>query len=134
MSDTVFWFRFAPDKFGNATRHLSATELGHHIRLITLAWGRTTCSVPANPEWICRRLGTSADEYLNEVEPVLNDLWELSGEDWRNAWLEKERERALERSENGRNAANARHSRKHSSSGAKCETDLADDSELEVPF
>jgi uncharacterized protein YdaU (DUF1376 family) len=111
MTDPIPYWRFFVGGFAAETQHLSAAQLGHHVRLLMLAWRRASCSIPNEAEWISRRLGVGPDDYSREVVPVLSDLWESDGDDLTNADLRSERLHVEERSEKARKAANARYRR-----------------------
>jgi uncharacterized protein YdaU (DUF1376 family) len=91
------------------TAHLTAAQLGTHLRLLMLAWRRASCSIPDDADWICRRLGIGPDDYADDVVPVLADLWESDGEDLYNPDQRKERLHVEHRAAQARQAAMIRH-------------------------
>lgn len=109
MKGELFWFRYEPRRELAEARHLTAFQFGCHMLLKSYAWERAECSIPADEDWIARRLGISADEYASHVAPMLDDLWVREGRDWVNENLRKERLEAAGRSAHAQAAAFARH-------------------------
>jgi uncharacterized protein YdaU (DUF1376 family) len=109
MADAVPWMRLWVAQLSADTQHLTAAQLGSHLRLLMMAWRRTSCSIPNDADWICRRLGIGPDYYAQDVAPVLADLWESDGEDLHNLDQRKERLHVEQRSEQARQAALIRH-------------------------
>ena len=102
------WMKFWFSNYIGDTSHLSLGEHGAYLRLLILAWDAPTCSLPADPAWIKRKLGVSKREYERLVEPVIDEFW--TEEDHRifQKRQRKEWENAVHNSEMGKNAANTR--------------------------
>jgi uncharacterized protein YdaU (DUF1376 family) len=110
MPDAIPYMRLFVGSFTSDTQHLSAAQLGHHLRLLMLAWRRASCSIPDDSDWICRRLGIEPEEYGRDIVPMIGDLWLSDGEDLHNEEQRAEMFHCLERSEKARRAAQIRHS------------------------
>jgi uncharacterized protein YdaU (DUF1376 family) len=109
MADPLPFQRWWVAQFSADTAHLSPAQVGNHVRLLMLAWRRASCSIPADPEWICRRLNIGRHEYARDVAPALADLWESDGEDYHNSAQREERFHCEERSAQAKQAALIRH-------------------------
>ena len=105
MADPIPYWRFFVGAFTAETGHLTAVQLGHHVRLLMLAWRRASCSIPDDAVWLCQRLRIGPDEFARNVVPLLADLWESDGEDLHNADQRAERFYVEQRSERARQAA-----------------------------
>lgn len=109
MSRSAPWMKFWPADFMMETQHLTPAEVGHHVRLLCLAWRRANCAIPHDRRWIQRRLGVSDDEYEREVAPVLFEFWPEEGDHRVNENLRLAYSDMMARSEMSRKAALARH-------------------------
>ncbi|MBK0400635.1 DUF1376 domain-containing protein [Limibaculum sp. M0105] len=109
----VFWFRYDPRDTAQATGRMTLAQKGAHHALLEIAWSRPSCSIPADDDWMRRRLGITADEFARDVRPVLDTLWTLEGDppnaDWVSDWLRGCRQEAAQRSHAARTSAMARH-------------------------
>ncbi len=102
------WMKFWILPFKAGTGHLTKAEKGCYMDLLCEAWDTPTCSLPADPAWIRRRLCVSVEEYDESVRPVLDEFW--TEEDHR-IFQKRQREEwklALHNSEAGKAAANVR--------------------------
>ena len=69
------WMKFWTGNYLGDTGHLSLAEHGAYIKLLCLAWDNSTCSIPADSEWIKRRLRVDDEEYVRVVRPVIEEFW-----------------------------------------------------------
>ncbi len=104
----LHWMKFWPQNYIGATSHLSLAEHGAYLRLLILAWDTPTCSLPADPAWIRRKLRVNKREYERSVVPVIGEFW--TEEDHRifQNRQRREWENAMHNSEMGKTAANRR--------------------------
>jgi uncharacterized protein YdaU (DUF1376 family) len=109
MADPIPWMRLWMAQFSADTAHMSAAQIGNHVRLLALAWRWSNCSVPDDCDWICRRLGICPEDFASDVAPVLSDLWVSDGVDLHNPEQRSERFHVEQRSEQARQAAMIRH-------------------------
>lgn len=57
------------------TQHLSLEEHGAYLRLLCLCWTTPGCTIPADPEWVRRRLGIDSETYERAVAPLLAEYF-----------------------------------------------------------
>lgn len=88
------YFPFFPSDFEAKTSHLTIAEDGAYNRLLRLCWMTPRCSIPADPEWIARRLRVSDDEFEASVKPVLREFFKLSRGRYYNPRLREEWKKA----------------------------------------
>jgi uncharacterized protein YdaU (DUF1376 family) len=87
MAD-LWWMKFWPGNYLGDTGHLSLAEHGAYLLMLCFAWDNSTCSIPADPKWIKRRLRVDDEEYDCAVQPVIEEFWtEEAG------WLHQKRQR-----------------------------------------
>ncbi len=63
------------DDFEAATPHLTLAEDGAYNRLMRLCWRTPGCSIPAEDDWIRRRMRVTAEEYEAVVKPILDEFF-----------------------------------------------------------
>ena len=107
MSDRPY-MKFWISEWVSATKHLTFSERGAYLALLTEAWDSPTCSLPADPAWLCRKLGVSPELFTSLVRPIIDEFW--TEEDHRifQKRQRKEFEDAIHRSEMAKNAINHR--------------------------
>ncbi len=69
------WMKFWPGNYLGDTGHLSLAEHGAYHLMLCFAWDNSTCSIPADPKWIKRRLRVDDEEYDCDVRPVIEEFW-----------------------------------------------------------
>ena len=57
------------------TLHLTFEEDGAYNRLLRLCWRTSTCSLPADPAWLARRLRATDEEFERFIKPVIAEFW-----------------------------------------------------------
>ena len=90
------------------TGHLGPGEHGAYLMLMLEAWKTPSCSLPADPAWLKRRLRFTDEEYALFAAPVIAEFW--TEEDHR-IYQKRQRaefEDAAHRSEMAKKAANLR--------------------------
>jgi uncharacterized protein YdaU (DUF1376 family) len=102
------WMKFWPQNYIGDTSHLSLAEHGAYLRLLILAWDTSSCSLPADPAWLKRKLRVNEREYVRSVKPVIDEFW--TEEDHRifQKRQRREWESAIHNSEMGKTAAKVR--------------------------
>jgi uncharacterized protein YdaU (DUF1376 family) len=100
------------DDFEAATVHLSLEEDGAYNRLLRLNWRQSDCSIPADDEWITRRMRVDSETYHRVVKPILAEFFTRSRGRWFQKRLREEhafvRARTDARAEAGRRGGNAK--------------------------
>lgn len=62
------------------TDHLTNEEFGAYIRLLMIVWRNANCRVPADANWLMRRLRVNSSEYNRLYQPIINDFMLKDGE------------------------------------------------------
>jgi uncharacterized protein YdaU (DUF1376 family) len=100
------------DDYEAATTHLSLEEDGAYSRLLRLNWRQSDCSIPADDEWIARRMRVDSETYHRVVKPVLAEFFTRSRGRWFQKRLREEHAYVLARSDArsaaGRKGGNAK--------------------------
>ena len=109
MSSQAPWMKFWIADFVSDTQHLTAAEVGNHVRLMCRAWRRPSCSIPNDPAWIQRRLNIDEEQFTRDVLAVIREFWTEEGDELVNEVLRKEYFEVLARSDSARKAALTRH-------------------------
>jgi len=78
---------FYPADYLSKAHWLSLGEHGAYFKLMLLCWETPGCKIPAEREWIQRRLSVSDQEYETTVQPVLNEFFKRETEWFFNARL-----------------------------------------------
>ena len=102
------WMKFWTGNYISDTRHLTLAEHGAYLLLLIEAWDTPSCSLPADPAWISRRLGITAEEFERFVRPVIVEFWTEEDHRIHQKRQRQEWESACHNSEMGKIAANAR--------------------------
>lgn len=88
------------------TAHLSVEEDGAYSRLLRLCWRTEGCTIPADDEWIMRRLRVDRETFDRAVKPVLDEFFKTRRNRYYNPRLSREHSRiktvSQTRAENGR--------------------------------
>lgn len=84
--------------FNNATRHLSRLERSIYRDLLDLYYD-TEAPIPAETNWVCRRILATTKEEREAVDLVLSEFFYLDGDVYRNARCDAEIEAYRERRE-----------------------------------
>lgn len=87
---SLAYFPMYPDDFEADTAHLTLAEDGAYNRLLRLCWRTPGCSVPADRQWIYRRLRAATDEDKAVVDAVIDEFFVLVEGRLSNARLRKE--------------------------------------------
>lgn len=97
--------------FGDAyladTRHLSLEEHGAYLQLLMIAWRTPDCALPDDDARLARMLGVTAKKWA-KLKPTIMAFWSLSEAGWQQKRLLKERRFVAKKSEQNRDAINAR--------------------------
>lgn len=101
---SLAYFPLYPDDFEADTAHLSLAEDGAFNRLLRLCWRTPGCSVPADREWIYRRLRARTDDERAVVDVVIDEFFVTKNGRLSNARLTKEWLAANEAHERRKNA------------------------------
>lgn len=88
------FFPLYPTDFEADTAHLTLAEDGAYNRLLRLCWRTPGCSIPADREWIYRRMRAATDEDRAAVDAVLNEFFVAANGRLNNARLTREYEKA----------------------------------------
>jgi len=107
MSDKPYMKLWVTDYLGDA-HYLSVPEHGAYFRLLLEAWKTPSCSLPADPAWITRKLGITREEFEDYVRPVIAEFWIEQDHRIHQKRQRKEFEDASYRSEMAKMAANRR--------------------------
>ena len=70
--------------------HLSDTEFGRYMRIIILMWRSPDCRIPADPQWITKRINCDALAYAHDVQPIMQEFCTLQDGFWIQKRLLKE--------------------------------------------
>jgi uncharacterized protein YdaU (DUF1376 family) len=65
------------DDFEAATAHLSMEEDGIYNRLLRLAWRTPGCSLPADHDWIARKIRCDFELFERSALPILREFFSL---------------------------------------------------------
>ena len=63
------------DDYEAATAHLSLAEDGAYMRLLRLCWRQTEKTIPADDEWIRRKMRVDKSTYGRVVKPILEEFF-----------------------------------------------------------
>lgn len=69
------YFPMYPTDFEADASHLTLAEDGAYNRLLRLCWITPRCSIPADDDWIQRRLRVSSKEFEQVVKPILGEFF-----------------------------------------------------------
>lgn len=136
MSRVNIWFKTYPADFAADTQHLTNEEVGAYQKLLCAIW-RKDGSIRADPEYLARLLGVSAQKWKSLSESVLPLFVEKAGT-LTHDHLSDQLVEAKNRSEQSRQAANKRWSggmRPHSERNAtamqtQCKSESESESEI----
>ncbi|MCB1423212.1 MAG: DUF1376 domain-containing protein [Nitratireductor sp.] len=56
------------------THHLSFEERGAYLSILMLMWRSPECTIPAEPDWIMRRLRCDEAMFLRLIKPILDEF------------------------------------------------------------
>lgn len=76
---SLAWFRYFPSDFEAKTAHLTLLEDGAYNRLLRLCWGSPRCEVPADEEWIFRRMRAQSDDEKTAIRTVIEEFFQRRG-------------------------------------------------------
>lgn len=93
---SLAYFPLYPDDFEAATAHLSMAEDGAYNRLLRLCWRMPGCTIPADRQWVYRRLRAHTTDDRALVELVLSEFFTEANGRLSNARLLREFEKAQE--------------------------------------
>lgn len=88
------YFPLYPTDFEADAAHLTLEEDGAYNRLLRLCWMTPGCSIPADDEWIIRRLRITRSEFDRVVSPVLREFFRRNRGRFYNKRLREEWRRA----------------------------------------
>lgn len=101
---SLSYFPLFPDDFEADTAHLTLAEDGAYNRLLRLCWRTPGCSIPADREWIYRRMRASSDEDRRVIDVVIEEFFIETKQRLSNARLMREFLDASEKHERRKNA------------------------------
>ena len=87
---SLAYFPMYPDDFEADTAHLTLAEDGAYNRLLRLCWRTPGCSIPADRQWVYRRLRALSDEDRAVINTVLDEFFVEQEGRFSNARLMKE--------------------------------------------
>jgi uncharacterized protein YdaU (DUF1376 family) len=87
---SLAYFPMYPGDFDADTAHLTLAEDGAYNRLLRLCWRTPGCSIPADREWIYRRMRATSTEDQAVVDSVLQEFFVVADGRASNARLSKE--------------------------------------------
>ena len=87
---SLAYFPMYPDDFEADTAHLTLSEDGAYNRLLRLCWRTPGCSIPADRQWIYRRLRALSDDDRAVIDTVLDEFFVEQEGRFSNARLMKE--------------------------------------------
>jgi uncharacterized protein YdaU (DUF1376 family) len=97
--------------FGDAyladTRHLSLEEHGAYLQLLMIAWRMPNCAIPDDDKRLAMMLSITPKKWAT-LKPQVMAFWNHSEAGWQQKRLLKERRFVAKKSEDNRDAANAR--------------------------
>jgi len=103
---SIPYFPMYPTDFEADTSHLTLLEDGVYNRLLRLCWMTPGCSIPADEEWVMRRLRARTDDEKEAVRTVLSEFFQTQNNRWVNHRLTVEYSKAKafrdKQSENGK--------------------------------
>lgn len=71
------FFKLFVHDFGNATKHLSAEELGVYMRMLCLCWETNGCSFPYDIKLIRKRCLIRDNHYDGVVEEIIDEFFTI---------------------------------------------------------
>lgn len=101
---SLAYFPLYADDFEADTAHLTLAEDGAYNRLLRLCWRTPGCSIPADRDWIYRRMRAHTDDDKAVVDIVLDEFFTTERGRSSNARLTKEYHAANEAHEKRKNA------------------------------
>jgi uncharacterized protein YdaU (DUF1376 family) len=101
---SLSYFPLFPDDFEADTAHLTLAEDGAYNRLLRLCWRTPGCSIPADREWIYRRMRAITDDDKRVIDVVIDEFFVEVKQRLSNARLVREYESATEKHERRKNA------------------------------
>lgn len=97
--------------FGDAyladTRHLTLEEHGAYLQMLMIAWRSPACALPDDDARIAKMLGITPKKWAR-LRPAVMAFWTLCDAGWEQKRLSKERRFVAKKSEQNRDAANAK--------------------------
>ena len=91
--------------------HLTDEEFGRYVRVLILMWRSPACRIPADAQWICKRLRVDALAYAQLVQPILQEFCTQDAGFWTQKRLLKEYQYVQALTEKRRKAAASRWSK-----------------------
>lgn len=88
--------------------HLDDAEFGRYLRLLIMMWRTPGCRVPADAQWIAKRLRIDALAYPQLIQPILQEFCTIVDGHWVQKRLQKEYEYVQALSEKRKAAAASR--------------------------
>lgn len=84
------YFPLYPDDFEADTAHLTMAEDGAYNRLLRLCWRSPGCTIPADQEWIHRRMRALSDADKAIINGILSEFFQLESGRYFNPRLSRE--------------------------------------------
>ena len=78
MSDRLPHLPLFVDDYDAATAHMTLEEDGAYLRLLRLCWRSPRCTIPADDDWIMRRLRVDQGTYDRVVRPLIKEFFKQS--------------------------------------------------------
>jgi len=76
-------------KYEGNTSHLSLEEDGAYTRLLRLSWVTPFCQMPADDDWIMRRMRVDRATFDRVVRPILSEFFYKEDGAWKNRKLQE---------------------------------------------
>lgn len=93
------YFQLYVDDYEAHTAHLTLEEDGAYMRLLRLCWRTPGCSIPADPDWISRKMRIQASDFDRLVAPILAEFFAIKAGRYHSPRLTKEAQKASEQHE-----------------------------------
>ena len=88
--------------------HLTDEEFGRYMRILILMWRSPNCRIPADPQWIAKRIKVDALAYAQHIQPIMQEFCTQDAGWWTQKRLLKEYQYVQGLTEKRRKAANER--------------------------
>lgn len=66
------------DDYEAAAAHLTLEEDGAYLRLLRLCWRTPGCSIPADPQWIARKMRVDDATFERVIAPIIREFFNRS--------------------------------------------------------
>lgn len=119
---TLAFFPYYVSDFGDRTSHMNFAETGALHALLRVSWQTPGCRIPANKDWICRRLRATSEQEKEAIDFVLNDQFKCENgyyfAEWFQELFEKQNEKHTSAVQRGRKGAEAKRLKNNNSTSS----------------